>query len=55
MDELAHDLAVLDSCISAVTSVWRAAPIPDVDSPSVLDRKAELKPPYVIVAVAIPC
>jgi hypothetical protein len=32
LDGLPHDLAVLDTCISAVMDVWRAVPTPDVDS-----------------------
>jgi hypothetical protein len=38
-----HDLAVLDTCIRAVVDVWRVAPIPDVDSSGVRDRKSALR------------
>jgi len=43
MKGLPHDLAVLDTCIRGVMDVWRVAPIPDVDSSGVRDRKAALR------------
>jgi hypothetical protein len=42
-DGLPHDLAVLDTCIRAVVGVWRAAPIPDVESSIALDQQAALR------------
>jgi hypothetical protein len=43
MDGLPHDLAVLDTCLRAVMEAWRVAPIPDVDSSGVRDRKSALR------------
>jgi hypothetical protein len=53
MEGLPHDLAVLDTCISAVMDAWRTAPIPDVDSSGVRDRKAALRPDWPGLATAI--
>jgi hypothetical protein len=53
MDGLTHDLAVLDTCISAVMDVWRAAPIPDDDSSGVRDRKAVLRQDWPGLATAL--
>jgi hypothetical protein len=53
MEGLPQDLAVLDTCISAVMDVWRAAPIPDVDSPGVRDRKAALRQDWPALATAL--
>jgi hypothetical protein len=43
LDGIPHDLAVLDTCIKAVLDRWRVAPIPDVDSSGVRDRKSALR------------
>jgi hypothetical protein len=50
---LPHDLAVLDTCLSQVLSAWRAAPIPDVDSSEVRDRKAALREDWPALATAL--
>jgi hypothetical protein len=43
MEGMPHDLAVLDTCTRAVMEAWRVAPIPDVDSSGVRDRKSALR------------
>jgi hypothetical protein len=48
-----HDLAVLGTCIQAVVDVWRVAPIPDVDSSGVRDRKAALRKDWSALATAL--
>jgi hypothetical protein len=53
MEGLPHDLAVLDTCISAVMDVWRAAPIPDVESSGVRDRKAALRRDWPGLGIAL--
>jgi hypothetical protein len=53
MEGLPHDLAVLDTCIQGVVSVWRVAPIPDVDSSGVRDRKAALRQDWPGLAAAL--
>jgi hypothetical protein len=53
LDGLPHDLAVLDSCLSQVLSVWRVAPIPDVDSSGVRDRKSALRQDWPGLATAL--
>jgi hypothetical protein len=53
MDGLPHDLAVLDTCLKAVLAVWRVAPIPDVDSSGVHDRKAALGKDWPALATAL--
>jgi hypothetical protein len=53
MDGLPHDVAVLDTCIQGVVGVWRAAPIPDVDSSGVRHRKAALRQEWPVLATAL--
>jgi len=53
MKGLPHDLAVLDTCIRAVMEVWRAAPIPDVDSSGVRDRKSALRQDWPALPTAL--
>ena len=53
MDSLQYDLAVLDTCITAVMDAWRAAPIPDVDSSSVRVRKLALRQDWPGLATAV--
>jgi hypothetical protein len=53
LDGIPHDLAVLDTCIKAVLDSWRAAPIPDVDSSGVRDRKATLRQDWPALATAL--
>jgi hypothetical protein len=53
MDGLPHDVAVLDTCIKAVMEAWRVAPIPDVDSSGVRDRKASLRQDWPGLASAL--
>jgi hypothetical protein len=53
MDGLPHDLAVLDTCIKAVLDRWRVAPIPDVDSSGVRDRKSALRQDWPGLATAL--
>jgi hypothetical protein len=53
MDGLPQDLAVLDTCLSAVMEAWRVAPIPDVDSSGVRDRKLALRQDWPRLATAL--
>lgn len=53
LDGIPHDLAVLDTCVQAVVDVWRVAPIPDVDSAGVRDRKAALSKDWPALATAL--
>jgi hypothetical protein len=53
MEGLPHDLAVLDTCITAVMDAWRAAPIPDVDSSGAQDRKSALRQDWPGLATAL--
>jgi hypothetical protein len=53
LDGIPHDLAVLGTCIAAVLDVWRVAPIPDVDSSGVRDRKAALRQDWPALATAL--
>jgi hypothetical protein len=53
LDGIPHELAVLDTCITAVGDVWRVAPIPDVDSSEVQDRKAALRQDLPALATAL--
>jgi hypothetical protein len=53
LDGLPHDLVVLDTCIKAVMDVWRVAPIPDVDSSGVRDRKSALRRDWPGLATAL--
>ena len=53
MQALPHDLAVLDTCLSQVLSVWRVARIPDVDSSGVRDRRAALRQGWPGLATAL--
>ena len=53
MNGLPHDLAVLDTCIRALADVWRAAPIPDVDSSGARDRKSALRQDWPGLATAL--
>ena len=53
MNGLPHDLAVLDTCIQGVVGVWRAAPIPDVDSSDGRDRRAALRQDWPAPATAL--
>jgi hypothetical protein len=53
MDGLPHDLAVLDTCVRAVMGAWRVAPIPDVDSSDVRDRKSALRQDWPALATAL--
>lgn len=53
LDGLPHDLAVVDTCIRAVVGVWRVAPIPDVDSSGVRDRKSALRQYWPRLATAL--
>jgi hypothetical protein len=48
-----HDLAVLDTCVKAVLDAWRVAPIPDVDSSGVRDRKSALRRDWPGLATAL--
>jgi hypothetical protein len=43
LEGLPHNVAVLDTCVRAVVGVWRVAPIPDVDSSGMHDRKSALR------------
>jgi hypothetical protein len=53
MNGLPHDLAVLDTCVTAVVGVWRVAPIPDVDSSGGRDRKAAVRQDWPRLATAL--
>ena len=53
MDGLPHDVAVLDTCLSQVLSMWRVEPIPDVDSGGARDRKAALRQDWPALATAL--
>jgi hypothetical protein len=53
LDGIPHDLAVLDTCIKALVDDWRVAPIPDVDSSGVQDRKTALQQDWPGLAAAL--
>jgi hypothetical protein len=53
LDGLPQDIAVLDTCVKAVLSAWRVAPIPDVDISGELDRKAALRREWSALAIAL--
>ena len=53
LDGVPHDLAVLDTCIRSLVDVWRVAPIPDVGSAGVRDRKSALRQDWPALATAL--
>jgi hypothetical protein len=53
LEGIPHELAVLGTCIQAVIDVWRVAPIPDIDSSGVRDRKAALRQDWPALATAL--
>ena len=53
MEGLPHDLAVLETCITALMDTWQVTPIPDVDSSGGRDRKSALRQDWPALAAAL--